>query len=119
MRFLADESCGYRIVVALRAAGHDVLAVAETESRTDDEDLLARARSGGRMLLAEDQDFGRLVFLRRQATGGVISIWARLPGSDAIVREVVAAVAAHGERLHGAFVVVQEGKVRIVRRPPP
>jgi hypothetical protein len=27
MRFLADESCDFRVVRALRAAGHDVTAV--------------------------------------------------------------------------------------------
>jgi len=30
MRFLADESCDFRVVRALRAAGHDVMAIAET-----------------------------------------------------------------------------------------
>src|SRR6266545_5018669 len=29
MRFLADESCDFRVIRALRAAGHDVVAVAE------------------------------------------------------------------------------------------
>jgi hypothetical protein len=29
MRFLADESCDFAVVRALRSAGHDVLAVAE------------------------------------------------------------------------------------------
>jgi hypothetical protein len=29
MRFLADESCDFAIVRALRAAGHDVVAVTE------------------------------------------------------------------------------------------
>jgi hypothetical protein len=33
MRFLADESCDFAVVRALRAAGHDVLAVAETCTR--------------------------------------------------------------------------------------
>ena len=29
MRFLADESCDFAVVVALRTAGHDVKAVVE------------------------------------------------------------------------------------------
>jgi hypothetical protein len=29
MRFLADESCDFRVIRALRAAGHDVMAVIE------------------------------------------------------------------------------------------
>jgi len=40
MRFLADESCDFGVVRALRAAGHDVVAVAEISPRVDDESSL-------------------------------------------------------------------------------
>lgn len=118
MRFLADESCDYRLVLALRDAGHDVFAVAEFESQTDDSELLARARTDRRMLIGEDKDFGKLVYLQKQATAGVISIRAHRQGSDAIREEVLKTVAQHGESLVGAFVTVREGHVRIVRQPP-
>jgi hypothetical protein len=36
MRFLADESCDFAVVRALRANGHDVIAVAEVAARTED-----------------------------------------------------------------------------------
>lgn len=36
MRFIADESCDYAVVRELRAAGHDVLAMAELEPGTED-----------------------------------------------------------------------------------
>jgi hypothetical protein len=36
MRFLADESCDFRIVRALRAAGHDVTAVIEFAAGAED-----------------------------------------------------------------------------------
>jgi hypothetical protein len=34
MRFLADESCDFRVVRALRDAGHDLIAVAEAAPST-------------------------------------------------------------------------------------
>ena len=34
LRFLADESCDYNIVRALRADGHDVLAVSDETTRS-------------------------------------------------------------------------------------
>jgi hypothetical protein len=37
MRFLADESCDFAVVRALRAAGHDVTAVAQDDSGVDDD----------------------------------------------------------------------------------
>jgi hypothetical protein len=44
VRFLADESCDFAVVRALRAAGHDVLAVAEIARSAKDLDVIRRAR---------------------------------------------------------------------------
>ena len=60
MRFLADESCDFAVVAALRHAGHDVTTVAEINEGVDDEVVLALARSESRVLLTEDKDFGLL-----------------------------------------------------------
>lgn len=62
MRFLADESCDFAIVRALRGAGHDVLAVAEIAPRAEDPEVVQLAVGEGRLLLTEDKDFGRIVF---------------------------------------------------------
>ena len=44
MRFLADESCDFAIVRALRAAGHEIQAVADLAPRADDPDIIRLAR---------------------------------------------------------------------------
>ena len=62
MRFLADESCDFAVVKALRAPGHDVTAVVEISLRAKDPAVLALARSEARVLLTEDKDFGLLAF---------------------------------------------------------
>ena len=59
MRFLADESCDFGIVRALRAAGHDVKAVAEAALGAADAVVLELAARERRVLLTEDKDFGR------------------------------------------------------------
>lgn len=69
MRFLADESCDFAVVRALRAAGHDVRAVAEAMPGGDDEDVIALAARDHRLLLTEDKDFGQLVFAHIRTTG--------------------------------------------------
>jgi predicted nuclease of predicted toxin-antitoxin system len=74
MRFLADESCDFSVVRALRSADHDVLAIAEVSPREEDEDVMERAVRGGRILITEDKDFGQLVYAKMQKTGGVIFI---------------------------------------------
>ncbi|MBI1997750.1 MAG: DUF5615 family PIN-like protein [Deltaproteobacteria bacterium] len=43
MRFLADESCDFGVVLALRTAGHDVVAIAEVSPREEDDRVMERA----------------------------------------------------------------------------
>ena len=53
MRFLAHESCDIAVVRALRAAGHDVVAVAEIARGTKDVEVLALAREGADVMLLD------------------------------------------------------------------
>jgi predicted nuclease of predicted toxin-antitoxin system len=117
LRFLADESCDFAVVRALRAAGYDVIAVGEIQQRSVDRELIRDAVRDERILLTEDKDFGWLVFASDEASPGVIFI--RYPGNarEALARHVGQVVAEHSETLHNAFVVIQPGHVRISRKP--
>jgi predicted nuclease of predicted toxin-antitoxin system len=119
MRFLADESCDFAAVRALRAAGHDVLAVAELAPRAPDTEVIRLAVREQRILLTEDKDFGQLVFAQGAHTRGVL--YLRFPASarSQIPEVVVRLVEQQRERLHQAFVVVQPGRIRITRPPAP
>ena len=116
MQFLADESCDFAVVRALRQAGHDVLAVAEAAPSAADEDVLQMAVTDQRLLLTEDKDFGQWIYAEKRASGGVIllrySATARTTMPDAVVR----LIDRHADRLLGCFVVIQPDRVRI-RRP--
>jgi len=72
MRFLADESCDFGVVLALRTAGHDVAAIAEVSPRGEDNSVMERALQEERIVVTEDKDFDQLVYANRQATGGVL-----------------------------------------------
>jgi predicted nuclease of predicted toxin-antitoxin system len=117
LSFLADESCEFGVVRALRRAGYDVLAVSEVTTRSDDRQLIEQAAGEGRILLTEDKDFGWLVFVSQVASPGVILI--RFPGDarQTLAGTIVQVVQEQGERLIGAFVVVQPGYIRIGRQP--
>ena len=93
MRFLADESYDFAVVTALRGAGHDVTAVVETNASADDEVVLSLARADVRTLLTEDKAGARTT----------------------LARAVVDGVTAFGERIQGAFVVLEPGRARISR----
>jgi len=112
MRFLADESCDFTIVRALRAAGHEVLAVAELAPSAGDPGVLSLALAEERILLTEDKDFGEFVFARGHRAHGVLFL--RYP-RGVIANDVVRLVADRGEQLLGCFVVVRPGRVRITR----
>jgi predicted nuclease of predicted toxin-antitoxin system len=117
LRFLADESCDFAVVRALRAEGYDVLAVSEVMRRFDDRELIDQAGRERRILLTEDKDFGWLVFVSHVDSAGVILI--HFPGNarQALVQTVRQLVREQGKRLLDAFVVVQPGHIRISRKP--
>jgi predicted nuclease of predicted toxin-antitoxin system len=62
MRFLADESCDFAVVCALRGEGNDVMTVAESALGIEDDEVIALAVREGRIVLTEDKDFGGLVY---------------------------------------------------------
>lgn len=115
MQFLADESCDSAVVRALRAAGHDVMSVAQEWPGAEDFRVIQEACQRAGVLLTEDRDFGHLVYAANHETGGVIFL--RFPASAraSMVTTVVDFVARHPSSLTGQFVVLQPGRARISR----
>lgn len=117
LRFLADESCDFAVVRALRADGYDVVAVSEVTRCSTDHEVIAKAYKEKRILITEDKDFGWLVFASLADDAGVILI--RFPGNlrKTLVQVIRRLVQEQGENLHNAFVIVQPGHIRIRRLP--
>lgn len=113
MRFLADESCDFAVIAALRAARHDVLAVHEFAPGAEDLQVIGLALREERVLLTEDKDFGQLVFAHGQENPGVVLL--RFPASarERISRDVVKLAELRGSRLKATFTIVQPGRIRI------
>ena len=116
MRFLADESCDFGVVTALRAAGHDVSAVVDLNAGAEDAVVLTLARSESRVLLTEHKDFGLLAYAGGQENAGVILIRFPGKGRSSLGQTVASVVAEFGDRLSSAFVVVEPGRARLSRR---
>lgn len=116
MRFLADESCDFAAVRALRAAGYDVDAVKDRFPGATDEEVVKIAVQESRILLTEDKDFGQLFFAGAPQSAGVILV--RFPGNarESMTDALVSLVRQHGNRLGDRFVVLQPGRVRMSRR---
>jgi predicted nuclease of predicted toxin-antitoxin system len=114
-QFLADESCDFAVVRALRAEGYDVLAVAESYRGAEDQQVIELARQSGRILLTEDKDFGHLIFAAGSAEVGVIFLRFPAREREKLAEQVVKLAIREGAKLKGSFVVVQPGRIRIRR----
>lgn len=117
MRFLADESCDFGVVRRLRAEGHDVVAVSEFESRSVDRELIEMAYRERRILLTEDKDLGWLVFVAGEKNAGVVLIRYPAQARPSLAASISQLVAQFEPQLHGAFVVLRPGSVRISLSP--
>lgn len=113
VRFLADESCDFAVVRALRSAGQDVRAVAEMSQGAADPDVIRLAVREGRVLITEDTDFGELVYAHGQESAGVILLRFPAGARARLASQVLAFVEQHEDKLVGAFVVLQPGRARI------
>ncbi|MBI2921391.1 MAG: DUF5615 family PIN-like protein [Planctomycetes bacterium] len=111
MRFLADESCDFAAVRALRAAGHDVVAVSDISPSATDAEVLTLAARDGRTLLTEDKDFGQLVFAGAGARTGVVLVRFRPKARPGLGKALTDLVARHGDNLRGRFTVLEPGKL--------
>jgi predicted nuclease of predicted toxin-antitoxin system len=118
MRFLADESCDFSAVRALRQSGHDVLAVCEFQQRSVDRELMELAYSESRILVTEDKDFGWLAFVAHMSCTGVILIRFPAAARHTLAKSVTRLVEDFGNRLTGVFVVLRPGSARFSVKPP-
>ena len=117
MRFLADESCDFAVVRALRGEGFDVLSISETHSGVSDEFVLTLALHEDRIVLTEDKDFGQLAYARTETGSAVILLRFRAGARAAMSRAVVNLVKSSARKLAGRFVVVEPGRVRFSELP--
>jgi len=111
--FLADESCDFAIICALRAEGFDVVSVAESYPALADENVLEIAYREKRLLLTEDKDFGEWVFSHGKQMCGIVLF--RYPSimRHSIANVTVELVKEHGLSLINKFTVIEPGRARI------
>jgi predicted nuclease of predicted toxin-antitoxin system len=114
-RFLADESCAIPVIRVLRDAGHDITAIAEDSPGITDENVIEIALRDHRILITEDTDFGELVYAHAYASAGVILVRFPVAARSRLAPELLHVIEVLGDRLVGAFVVLQPGRARISR----
>jgi len=113
LSFLADESCDFSVIRALRSVGYSVKAIAEISPSLRDEAVLELAVAEKRLLITEDKDFGEWVFAHQHVMAGVLII--RYPSStrSSMGAAVIDLIGGHAPELDGSFTVLEPGRARI------
>lgn len=118
MKLLADHNVEAVIIERLRAAGHDVLVVAEAlPPEALDEEILAHAKAEARAIVTNDKDFGDLTFFQRQASAGILLLRMPSLGAPAKAERLHQVLPLVQDRLPLSLVVISEKRIR--RRPFP
>jgi predicted nuclease of predicted toxin-antitoxin system len=114
VKFLLDQSAEARIAAFLADLGHDATRVGRDHpAGLPDEQVLDIAKREGRILIANDKDFGELVVRRNLPHAGVVLF--RFP-LDVTAQEKIDALGrllvTHAAQLD-RFLVVTPGGVRV------
>ena len=115
MRFLLDESADFPLAGLLEDLGHDVTAIAHDYPHAlEDREVLAIALQEQRILIANDTDFGELVFRQNLPHSGVILF--RLGQEDLETKKqwLSHVLINYAERLDHFIVVTNQG-VRVCK----
>jgi predicted nuclease of predicted toxin-antitoxin system len=119
MKVLLDQGLPRSATLRLRAAGHDALHVGDLEmARAPDEEILAKARTLGAVVVTLDADFHSLLALSHATTPSVVRLRVQGKGSSELADLILSILAAVGEELeHGAVVTANEAHLRLRRLP--
>lgn len=112
MKLLVDACVAGPVVEALRAGGHDVVAVADWLRDPGDEEILRMAAAEQRVVVTRDKDFGTLAVLHGKSHAGIVQLRRlRLREQPAAC---LSALLTHADDLeNGAIVTVLPGRLRV------
>jgi predicted nuclease of predicted toxin-antitoxin system len=113
VNLVCDENIHRLLVAALRAAGHDVVYIAELSPSVVDREVLRQANERGAVLITDDKDFGELVFRLGMLSAGVLLLRLHNAAHDERQRIVLSTISEHGAELPGHFAVLSTTKLRI------
>ena len=75
MKIVVDESVSYGVVITLREAGHNIIAIAEpSSSGITDEDIFKLVVESSAVMISRDYHFTNAVRFPTDKTGGIIYV---------------------------------------------
>lgn len=117
MRFLVDESTGPAVARWLQEQGHDAIAIKDVARGAGDEEVLQKATAEKRILIANDKDFGEMIFRRHQPHAGAVLLRLSDETDENKIRVVQQVLNRFAVYLTDNFLVATENNIRIARLP--
>lgn len=119
MRFLADMGVSQRVVEWLRANGHDALHLRdEGLQRLPNGEIFQKAAREQRIVLTFDLDFGEILAASAGQIVSVVLFRLRNTRADFVIQRLDDVLKrSSAELLHGAVVVVEDGRHRVRTLP--
>lgn len=117
LRFLVDENISRTASRALIDAGYDALVLKTADPGLDDEAIISKSASEGRIIITQDHDFGFLVFNQNLEPYSVLLI--RLYDDNtpdrqkAIIFQAIEFIKTQGLELGGNFLVFDGDRMRV------
>lgn len=113
LKFLIDESSGFKLYKFLLEKGFDVKFVGNIMAGASDEEVLTFSEKEKRILITNDKDFGMLIFKLKKPSSGVILLRLRTDLPSQRQKYVYSTIKDLPNKLAFNFVVITEGQVRI------
>lgn len=119
MRFLADMGISPHTVAFLQGLGHDATHLHDQGlDRLEDTDILAKARTEGRILVTHDLDFGELIAASGAKLPSIVILRLRNMRPEKVDHYLHTIIGQHGQALdQGTIISITEGQIRL--RPLP
>lgn len=115
LKFIADESLEYSIVLWLRELDYDVISIAEDFPSVEDEKVLGKATREDRIIITNDKDFGDLIFLNKLSHKGIILLRFRTEEVETKINFLKSLLKNYSGKITNKFTVIDESKIRIRR----
>jgi predicted nuclease of predicted toxin-antitoxin system len=116
MRLLIDSCVPSTVAESPRAAGHDVVSVAERPIDPGDLEILAWAAREQRVIVTLDKDFGTHAVLSGLPTVGIVRL-VQLSVARLAVELLEVLTTLENELINGALVTAEPGRRRVRRVP--
>lgn len=113
LKFLADESLEYSIVLWLRELSYDVISIAENFPSVEDEKVLEKSVQENRIIITNDKDFSDLIFLNKLEHKGVILLRFRTEKVQTKIKFLKYFLKNYSDKITNKFIVIDESKIRI------